>query len=197
MKHTVELNCFLSSAAMNHDERVRRNHRSIGISITVRYAPLGSSHNRKPTLPGYIYTVCVCGLHAKDTSSQRFLFHHTHNPKKTRQTKMISLPRKVNPIWRIVVGLGLAILMHSAVSFVHFKDFTKSMGKEPYVPFDVVVEALAGFFVTLVGVLSLAGDFRPAKAAAAASAVSLSLNSSSPSFNIFNHRGRSLTQRRK
>jgi len=71
------------------------------------------------------------------------------------------------------------------------------MGKEPYVPFDVVVEALTGFFVTLVGVLSLAGDFRPAKAAAAASAVSLSLNSSSPSFNIFNHRGRSLTQRRK
>ena len=146
--------------------------------------------------------MCVCGLHAKDTtrtSSQPFLFHHTHNlnPEKSRQTKMISLPRKVNPIWRIVVGLGLAILMHSAVSFVHFKDFTKSMGKEPYVPFDVVVEALAGFFVTLVGVLSLAGDFRPAKAAAAASAVSLSLNSSSPSFNIFNHRGRSLTQRRK
>ena len=123
---------------------------------------------------------------------------HPHRPKtKLKQQKMISLPRKVNPIWRVVVGLGLAILMHSAVSFVHFKDFTKSMGKEPYVPFDVVVEALTGFFVTLVGVLSLAGDFRPAKAAAAASAVSLSLNSSSPSFNIFNHRGRSLTQRRK
>jgi len=71
------------------------------------------------------------------------------------------------------------------------------MGKEPYVPFDVVVEAVVGFFTTLAGVLVLAGDFRPAKAAAAASAVSLSLNSSSPSFNIFNHRGRTLAAKLK
>jgi membrane magnesium transporter 1 len=106
-----------------------------------------------------------------------------------------SLPRKVSSLWKVVIGIGLAILLHSAVSCVHFKHFTKSMGKEPYVPFDVKLEAVLGFIITLLGVLVLAGDFRPAKAAAAASAVSLSLNSSSPSFNIFNHRGRSLRNR--
>ena len=87
MKHTVELNCFLSSAAMNHDERVRRNHRSIGISITVRYAPLGSSHNRKPTRI-YIYCVCLWFTRKRHQFSAISLSPHTQpKPKKNKTNK--------------------------------------------------------------------------------------------------------------
>jgi hypothetical protein len=111
--------------------------------------------------------------------------------------KMLVLPRKISPVFKVVIGIGLALLFHSAVSCVHFKQMSKSMGKEPYVPMDVMIEAFVGFFVTLAGVLVLAGDFEPAKAAAAASGVGLSLNSSAPSFNIFNHRGRVANKRRK
>ena len=99
-------------------------------------------------------------------------------------------------MWKVIMWLGIGILLHSAISMVHYKQFMRQRGAaDVRVPLDIYMEVLIGFCVSLVGGLRVSGDFRPAIAAASATAVGMGMNCDAPSFHIFNHRGRELNKR--
>ena len=92
---------------------------------------------------------------------------------------------------------GVLVLLHAAVSMVHYKQFTRKRvgAADVSVPVDIYVEVAAGFLLSLAGACKVGGEFRPAIAAASAAAVGMSMSSDAPSFQIFNHRGRELYKR--
>ena len=111
---------------------------------------------------------------------------------------MISVPKPAPCAWKATVGAGLLIVAHAALSLVQYKHALKKIGNSELqaLPTDICVEVVVGFLLTLVGVLKVAGDFRPAKAELAATKVDFDLNQSRPSFSVFNHRGRRIAERK-
>ena len=108
----------------------------------------------------------------------------------------MSLPKKTPTVWKGVMWAGVLVLLHAAVSMVHYKQFMRQRGSlKVAVPVDIYVEVGLGFLVTLLAALKVGGEFRPAVAAASATAVGMGMNSDAPSFQIFNHRGRELDKR--
>lgn len=93
-------------------------------------------------------------------------------------------------------GLGLATLLHAGYSAAHFQQFRKATSASygDAAPLDAVVEAMIGFFICVVGVLSSAGAFLPIKGASGGGK-SIDSAESTREFHIFDHRGKSLRKR--
>eukprot|EP00903_Cladosiphon_okamuranus_P012927 g12070.t1 len=66
----------------------------------------------------------------------------------------------------LVSGVGLLTLLHAGFSAAHFQQFKKSSGSGDSVPLDATLEAIAGFFVCVVGVLYSTEAFLPIRGAA-------------------------------
>lgn len=95
----------------------------------------------------------------------------------------------------LVSAAGLLTLLHAGFSAAHFQQFKKSSsGDGDSAPLDAVLEAIAGFFVCVVGILYSAGAFLPIKGAAGGGK-SLDSAESTREFEVFQHRGRSLRRR--
>eukprot|EP00752_Nemacystus_decipiens_P009667 g8636.t1 len=94
----------------------------------------------------------------------------------------------------LVSGVGLLTLLHAGFSAAHFQQFKKSSGGGDSAPLDAALEAIAGFFVCVVGVLYSAEAFLPIKGAAGGGK-SLDSAESTREFEVFQHRGRSLRKR--
>lgn len=94
----------------------------------------------------------------------------------------------------ITSGLGLLLLLHAGYSAAHFQQFKKAADAGDSAPLDAAVEALVGFFVCVVGVLTSAGAFLPIKGAAGGGK-SLDSAESTREFNVFEHRGKSIRRR--
>ncbi|CAM9295826.1 unnamed protein product [Laminaria digitata] len=95
----------------------------------------------------------------------------------------------------IISGVGLLTLLHAGFSAAHFQQFNKPTDAGgDHAPLDAAIEALVGFFVCVVGVLTSAGAFLPIKGAAGGGK-SLDSAESTRSFNVFDHRGKALRRR--
>ena len=95
----------------------------------------------------------------------------------------------------IVSIAGLLILLHAGFSAAHFQQFIKTADAGgDSAPLDATIEALVGFFLCVVGVLSSAGAFLPIKGAAGGGK-SLDSVESTRGFNVFEHRGKALRRR--
>lgn len=93
----------------------------------------------------------------------------------------------------VVSGVGLLTLLHAGFSAAHFQQFKKSGGGDS-APLDAALEAIAGFFVCVVGVLYSVEAFLPIRGAAGGGK-SLDSAESTREFEVFQHRGRSLRRR--
>ncbi|CAN0355700.1 unnamed protein product [Pylaiella littoralis] len=93
----------------------------------------------------------------------------------------------------LVSGVGLLTLLHAGFSAAHFQQFKKSSGGDS-APLDAALEAIAGFFVCVLGVLYSAEAFLPVKGAAGGGK-SLDSSESTREFEVFEHRGRSIRRR--
>lgn len=95
----------------------------------------------------------------------------------------------------VISGAGLLVLLHAGYSAAHFQQFKKaSGGGGDSAPIDAALEALVGFFVCVIGVLSSAGALLPIKGAAGGGK-SLDSAESTREFEVFEHRGKSLRKR--
>ena len=102
--------------------------------------------------------------------------------------------RRMVHLGTVVSGVGLLTLLHAGFSAAHFQQFKKSSGGGDSAPLDAALEAIAGFFVCVVGVLYSAEAFLPIRGAAGGGK-SLDSAESTREFEVFQHRGRSLRKR--
>lgn len=99
------------------------------------------------------------------------------------------------PIGTIISIAGLVILLHAGFSAAHFQQFIKAADAGgDSAPLDATIEALVGFLICVVGILSTAGPFLPIKGAAGGGK-SLDSAESTRGFNVFEHRGKALRRR--
>lgn len=95
----------------------------------------------------------------------------------------------------IISGVGVLALLHAGFSAAHFQQFNKAAdARGDQAPLDAAVEALVGFLVCVLGVLSSAGSFLPIKGAAGGGK-SLDSAESTRGFHVFEHRGKALRRR--
>lgn len=102
--------------------------------------------------------------------------------------------RRMVHLGTLVSGVGLLTLLHAGYSAAHFQQFKKSSAGGDSAPLDAVLEAIAGFFVCVLGVLYSAESFLPIKGAAGGGK-SLDSAESTREFEVFQHRGKSLRRR--
>ena len=111
---------------------------------------------------------------------------------------MIRSDDKPSFIYRAITWVGVLIIVHSAYSFVHYKVLMKSLGNTQQattMPFDVQIEVLAGFFLSLFGVVGASGKLQPAKVTDIVSNKDFDVYDHRSDFRIFNHRAAALTRR--
>ena len=104
-----------------------------------------------------------------------------------------------SPLWRVVLWVGVFIVLHSAYSFVHYKNLMRSLGNSKdalTLPIDVQVELSIGFFLSLVGSVGWSGTLQKAKVTDTVLNKDFDVYDNREDFMTFNHRGRSLTRRR-
>ncbi|GAB9465963.1 hypothetical protein Gpo141_00003349 [Globisporangium polare] len=98
---------------------------------------------------------------------------------------------------KLLIAVGSLLLLHAGYYSVQYAEYVKltevTDAKMP--PFEVVVELVLSFVISLVGVLITAGEVLPIRSNQALHARSLSTVISSPEFHVFNHRGKALHKR--
>uniref|UniRef100_UPI00358DF43C ER membrane protein complex subunit 5-like n=1 Tax=Myxine glutinosa TaxID=7769 RepID=UPI00358DF43C len=100
---------------------------------------------------------------------------------------------RAHGLWQAAVAFGLFALAHAAFSAAQYRAYTRLTEQETEdLPLDVVLQALFGLFVTLCGVVNIAGDFKDLDATAELRFKTFENMSNRPSFYSFNHRGKVL-----
>ena len=111
---------------------------------------------------------------------------------------MIRSDDKPSFIYRAITWVGVLLIVHSAYSFVHYKMLMKSLGnteRATIMPFDVQIEVLLGFLLSLFGVVGASGKLQPAKVTDIVSNKDFDVYDHRSDFRIFNHRAAALTRR--
>eukprot|EP00542_Grammatophora_oceanica_P012941 CAMPEP_0194026396 /NCGR_PEP_ID=MMETSP0009_2-20130614/719_1 /TAXON_ID=210454 /ORGANISM="Grammatophora oceanica, Strain CCMP 410" /LENGTH=103 /DNA_ID=CAMNT_0038665073 /DNA_START=309 /DNA_END=620 /DNA_ORIENTATION=- len=65
---------------------------------------------------------------------------------------------------QLVTGLGVLLMVHSALSCLHYRSLVEDLGvmdAAPSIPLDVQVEVLLGWIFCLMGRLLVMGQLRP------------------------------------
>ena len=101
---------------------------------------------------------------------------------------------------RVICSVGVLAVLHAAFSYVHYKEFTRGAGGAAgdggsELPFDVIVEALGGFVICLVGALVGGGKMEPARSSAGLTDTTFDFTMARNDFKLFNHRGGPLRAR--
>ncbi|CAI5742714.1 unnamed protein product [Peronospora destructor] len=100
-------------------------------------------------------------------------------------------------IGKLLIAMGTLLLMHASYYSVQYENYAKSTetldAQMP--PFEVVVELVVSFLISLVGVLLTSGEMLPIRSNDALHSRSLATVISSPYFHVFNHRGEALHKR--
>ncbi|XP_050527610.1 ER membrane protein complex subunit 5 [Daktulosphaira vitifoliae] len=96
-------------------------------------------------------------------------------------------------IYNQVFILGILSLLHAAYSAAQHRAYLRITEQEfDGLPIDIFVQGVISFFVSMFGVLNLAGDFKEVRAIEELESKTWETLHNVPSFYIFNHRGKSL-----
>ncbi|CAI5726874.1 unnamed protein product [Peronospora farinosa] len=100
-------------------------------------------------------------------------------------------------IGKLLIAMGTLLLVHASYYSVQYEIYAKSTETldAPMPPFEVVVELVVSFLISLVGVLLTSGEMLPIRSNDALHSRSLATVISSPDFHVFNHRGKTLHKR--
>lgn len=93
-----------------------------------------------------------------------------------------------------MVIVGLISLLHAAYSAAQHRSYLRLVEQEfnGFLPFDIVIQGLASFIITIMGIVKVCGDFKEIKALDDLKAKNIDSLANRPNFYIFNHRGRLL-----
>jgi len=94
---------------------------------------------------------------------------------------------------KILFSVGLLSLLHAAYSAAQYRTYLRLTEQEfTSLPLDVVLQSLIGLFVTMYGILYMAGDFKEIRATIELETKTWETFRNRPSFYMFSHRGKSL-----
>ncbi|EGZ12906.1 hypothetical protein PHYSODRAFT_302736 [Phytophthora sojae] len=98
---------------------------------------------------------------------------------------------------KLLIAVGALLLVHAGYYSVQYESYVKlaETADAQMPPFEVVVELVASFLISLVGVLLTSGEIMPIRSNDAMHSRSLATVVSSPDFYVFNHRGKALHKR--
>uniref|UniRef100_A0A224Y1L0 Membrane magnesium transporter n=1 Tax=Panstrongylus lignarius TaxID=156445 RepID=A0A224Y1L0_9HEMI len=96
--------------------------------------------------------------------------------------------------YKIITCVGLFLLLHSAYSAAQHRSYLRITGQEfTSLPLDILIQGIASLFVTMYGIIYVAGDFKEIRATVALESKTWETQRNLPSFYIFNHRGKMLS----
>lgn len=95
---------------------------------------------------------------------------------------------------KLLAVFGFANLLHSAYSAAQHRTYLRITEQEfTSLPIDIVIQGIVSLFLVMYGVLHIAGDFKEIRAVVDLENKSWETLRNLPSFQTFNHRGRSLS----
>lgn len=97
-------------------------------------------------------------------------------------------------IHHYLVFFGLVSLFHAAYSAAQHRAYLRITEQEfTSLPLDIMIQGIVSLFLTMYGVMSIAGEFKEIRATVELESKSWETLRNLPSFYVFNHRGRALS----
>eukprot|EP00095_Tigriopus_kingsejongensis_P001732 snap_masked-scaffold514_size150699-processed-gene-0.9 protein:Tk01732 transcript:snap_masked-scaffold514_size150699-processed-gene-0.9-mRNA-1 annotation:"transmembrane protein 32-b precursor" len=85
-------------------------------------------------------------------------------------------------------------MFHAAYSVAEWRNYSRKTDQtSESLPLDIVIQTLVAFFLAMVSVLNIAGEFKEIRSAMELSQKSWEHSRNRPSFYTFNHRGKSFS----
>lgn len=98
-------------------------------------------------------------------------------------------------IHHYLVFFGLVSLFHAAYSAAQHRAYLRITEQEfTSLPLDIMIQGIVSLFLTMYGVMSIAGEFKEIRATVELESKSWETLRNLPSFYVFNHRGRALSR---
>ncbi|CAL7949450.1 unnamed protein product [Xylocopa violacea] len=95
---------------------------------------------------------------------------------------------------KFITFIGLMSILHTAYSAAQHRSYLRITEQEFItLPIDILIQGIISLFMVMYGVLYIAGDFKEIRAVVDLENKSWETLRNLPSFQIFNHRGRSLS----
>ncbi|KOC63309.1 Membrane magnesium transporter 1 [Habropoda laboriosa] len=96
-------------------------------------------------------------------------------------------------VHKFITFIGLLSILHAAYSAAQHRSYLRITEQEfTTLPIDILIQGIASLFMVMYGVMYIAGDFKEIRAVVDLENKSWETLRNLPSFQIFNHRGRSL-----
>ncbi|XP_022166332.1 membrane magnesium transporter 1 [Myzus persicae] len=96
-------------------------------------------------------------------------------------------------LYRQIFALGILSLLHAAYSAAQHRSYLRITEQEfDGLPFDIFVQGVVSLFMSMYGILYLAGDFKEVRAIEELECKTWETLHNTPAFYIFNHRGKTL-----
>ncbi|KAK9510833.1 hypothetical protein O3M35_005533 [Rhynocoris fuscipes] len=93
--------------------------------------------------------------------------------------------------YKLITFIGLFLLFHAAYSAAQHRSYLRITGQEfTSLPLDILIQGITSLFITMYGVIHVAGDFKEIRATVALESKTWETQRNLPSFYIFNHRGK-------
>ncbi|CAK9809130.1 ER membrane protein complex subunit 5-B [Anthophora plagiata] len=97
-------------------------------------------------------------------------------------------------VHKFITFIGLLSFLHAAYSAAQHRSYLRITEQEfTTLPIDVLIQGIASLFMVMYGVMYIAGDFHEIRAVVDLENKSWETLRNLPSFQIFSHRGRSLS----
>ncbi|XP_046753917.1 ER membrane protein complex subunit 5 [Diprion similis] len=95
---------------------------------------------------------------------------------------------------KVILITGFISLLHAAYSAAQHRSYLRITEQEFItLPVDIITQGIASLFLVMYAVMFIAGDFKEIRAAVDLESKSWETLRNLPSFQMYNHRGRSLS----
>ncbi|XP_011636305.1 membrane magnesium transporter 1 [Pogonomyrmex barbatus] len=97
-------------------------------------------------------------------------------------------------VHKFITFVGFMSILHAAYSAAQHRSYLRITEQEfTTLPIDILIQGIASLFIVMYGVMYIAGDFKEIRAVVDLENKSWETLRNLPSFQVFNHRGRSLS----
>ncbi|XP_032684572.1 membrane magnesium transporter 1 [Odontomachus brunneus] len=95
---------------------------------------------------------------------------------------------------KLITFIGFMSILHAAYSAAQHRSYLRITEQEfTTLPIDILIQGITSLFIVMYGVMYIAGDFKEIRAVVDLENKSWETLRNLPSFQVFNHRGRSLS----
>ncbi|KAL6446956.1 hypothetical protein ACFW04_001382 [Cataglyphis niger] len=95
---------------------------------------------------------------------------------------------------KFITFIGTMSILHAAYSAAQHRSYLRITEQEfTTLPIDILIQGIVSLFIVMYGVMYIAGDFKEIRAVVDLENKSWETLRNLPSFQVFNHRGRSLS----